>query len=76
MLLREILVPTEPLVTARLPGEMVGKTVELIAFEIEQPVVPTTREERLARIRELTKNSLFDLSGYKFNRDEANNYDD
>jgi len=54
---------------------MVGKTVEVIAFEIESKVemndVPT-KEERLKRIEELTASSLVDLSNFKFNRDEAN----
>lgn len=76
MLVREIIKPTEPNVTVRLPQEMVGKTVELIAFEIEEPNPSSTFEQRLAKIRALTKNSRIDLSGFTFNRDDANNYDD
>jgi hypothetical protein len=78
MLLREIITPTNPIVTMRLPDEMVGKTVELIAFEIEsnKPLSVLSKEQRLQRIDELTLSSLVDLSNFTFNRDDANNYDE
>lgn len=78
MLLREIITPNNPIVTMRLPDEMVGKTVELIAFEIEsnKPQSVLSKEQRLQRIDELTVSSLVDLSNFTFNRDEANNYDE
>ena len=60
----------------RLPEEMVGKTVEVIAFEIDERKPPTTKAQRLLRIEELTKSSLVDLSGFKFDRDRANDYDE
>lgn len=57
---------------------MVGKTVEIIAFEIsdQSPPVDSDKQARLGRIRNLTKDKLIDLSGFKFNRDIANDYDD
>ena len=76
-MVREIITPVEPMFTLRLPDEMIGKTVEIIAFEIggaNLPVGQSTKEQRLKRIQELTKNSLIDLSNFKFNRNEANNY--
>ena len=78
-MLREIITPQNPVVTVRLPDEMVGKTIEVIAFEIDSEIAKTdssTKEERLKRIEELTASSLVDLSNFKFNRDEANNYDE
>ncbi|HJP64630.1 MAG TPA: hypothetical protein VJ844_14385 [Mucilaginibacter sp.] len=78
-MLREIITPQNPVVTVRLPDEMVGKTIEVIAFEIDSEVAKSetsTKEERLKRIEELTASSLVDLSNFKFNRDEANNYDE
>ena len=60
----------------RLPEEMVGKTVEVIAFEIDERKPPATKAQRLLRIEELTKSSLVDLSGFKFDRDRANDYDE
>jgi hypothetical protein len=56
-----------------------GKPSKVIAFEIDSEIVKTdssTKEERLKRIEELTASSLVDLSNFKFNRDEANNYDE
>lgn len=79
MILREIITPKEPIVTVRIPDEMVGKTVEVIAFEIEEAEAKKnvlTKEQRLEEIDEITASSLVDLSNFKFNRDEANNYDE
>ncbi len=76
MMLREIITPKKAVVTMRLPEEMVGKTVEVIAFEINAEQNMPTKAQRLQQIEELTKSTLVDLSGYKFDRDEANNYDE
>lgn len=73
-MLREIITPTEPSFTIRLPEEMVGKTVEVIAFEIDTADVFIDKGQRLKEIEDLTKATLVDLSGYKFDRDQANNY--
>ena len=77
-MLREIITPKKSLVTVRLPDEMVGKTIEVIAFEIDAIKTGNenlTREQRLKKIEEITAPSLTDLSNFKFNRDEANDYD-
>jgi hypothetical protein len=76
MLLREIITPTQSAVTVFLPEEMVGKTVEVIAFEIGVQPEKTTREERLAHIEAITGKHRVDLRNFKFDRDEANNYDE
>lgn len=73
-MLREIIKPTKTSFTMQLPEEMVGKTIEVIAFEINEPKVATDKAKRLLAIENLTKSSLADLSTFKFNRDEANNY--
>ena len=75
-MLREIITPTEPSFTIRLPEEMVGKTVEVIAFEIDTANVFIDKGQRLKEIEDFTKATLVDLSGYKFDRDQANNYDE
>ncbi|MEA5403600.1 hypothetical protein VB776_11810 [Arcicella sp. DC2W] len=76
-LVREIIVPTQNTYTLNLPDEMIGKQVEVIAFEIDKVdnnVI--SREKYLEDIQNIFKDSLVDLSNFKFNRDEANNYDD
>ena len=78
-MLRQIITPSEPIYTIQLPKEMVGKTIEIIAFEIgetQHKPEPSDRVARLKRIKEITQKSLVDLSNFKFNRDEANNYDE
>ena len=74
-MLREIIKPQKASFTMRLPEEMVGKTVEVIAFEIDEAKPMSTKTQRLEKIEELTKSSMVDLSGFKFDRDSANDYD-
>ncbi|MCF2488289.1 hypothetical protein [Dyadobacter sp. CY347] len=79
-LIREIIVPTGNSYTLNLPDEMIGKQVEVIAFEIDNAsqnadVEIMAREQKVNQIREVFKDCLVDLSNFKFDRDEANNYD-
>jgi len=73
-MLREIITPEQSTVTLLLPEEMVGKTVEIIAFEIEGKKDRLSTEQRIKEIEDLTKNTRIDLSGFKFDRDKANDY--
>lgn len=81
-LIREIIYPTENNYTLRLPDEMIGKEVEIIAFEIEKTPkkVVSDKMERLEasllNLQSIFKDNRIDLSNFKFDRDEANNYDD
>ena len=81
-MLRQIITPLEPSFTLQFPSDMLGKKVEIIAFELNEPagISPVSKDSnkmlRLKRIEDLTKDKLVDLSNYKFNRNEANNYDD
>ncbi len=78
-MLRQIITPLESSFTLQLPNEMLGKTVEIIAFELkeansESQLSEADKNQRIKRIEDITRNSLVDLSNFKFNRDEANNY--
>lgn len=78
-MIRQIIIPQGSVVTVHLPQEMVGKKIEVLAFEIDSVTpgnTPLTKEERLQQIEALTAPSLVDLSNFKFDRDEANNYDE
>ena len=66
IMFREIITPKTSVVTVRFPEEMVGKTIEVIAFEISEGKIVPTRAQRLKQIENLTKSSLVDLSGFKF----------
>lgn len=62
------------------PKDMLGKTIEIIAFELKDtndphPQSETEKKERIKKIEEITKDSLVDLSNFNFDRNEANNYE-
>jgi len=66
--IREIIVPTNNKVELIIPDHFIGKTIEVLAFEIE---------EKNENLKKEWKKKTFDaiklsLSGFKFNRDEAN----
>jgi hypothetical protein len=58
-----------------------GKTVEVIAFEIEQSSVAdgfveeTDRQKRRIEIEQALGKYRVDISSFKFNRDKANDYE-
>ena len=78
-MIRQIITPLEPSFTLHLPNEMLGKTVEIIAFEVNEQnsksieVDVNAKMLRLQRIEDLTKAYLVDLSNFKFTREQATN---
>ncbi len=81
-MIREIVESAENTYLINFPQELVGKKVEVIAFEIEEekpnplPPLDATRESRLQDIRErYSKLPRTSHENYKFDRDEANNYE-
>jgi hypothetical protein len=76
-MLRQIIIPNQNTITINLPDEMIGKQVEVIAFEITQNTVKNETEtmaERLLRIQAIFADVHVKMSDFKFNRDEANDY--
>ena len=69
---REIITVNEPVLQIRLPEELRGKKVEILAFEIESNI--STDNNKEASFAERTKNLAFSSGGYKFNRNEVNDY--
>jgi len=78
---RQIFIPNEqnnniPFV---IPREWYGQPVEIIAFPVcnadEQSQQNSAVQERRKKREELLNRYVIDLSNFKFNRDEANNYD-
>ena len=73
---RQIFIPSERNSHVAIPREWYGQEVEVIV----SPVSEDTGEKQslLAKRKELDETLdqyLFDFSGFKFNRDEANEYD-
>ncbi len=80
-MVREILIPTETTLHLRLPAEFVGKRIEVLAFEVGEPEAvtmpaPDTSVQRLADVRQIFAGVEVDLSNFKFDRNDANNYND
>ena len=78
-MIRTILQPTKNDLTLRLPDNLIGKLVEVIAFEIDKPTdIEKTNIDKNARISEISRRlhkHRADLSDFKFSRDEANDYE-
>ncbi len=55
-----------------------GKRIEVLAFEVTdtEPAPDAGYEARLARIKRLFADQPLDLSNFKFDRNDANTYDD
>ncbi|RFM26707.1 hypothetical protein [Deminuibacter soli] len=77
-MLRQIVQTTDKFYTLRLPDDLVGKTVEVLAFEVDQaPVaaISLSKDERIKAIQNGMSNYRLSLKDFTFNRDEANDYE-
>ena len=77
-MLRTIVKPTKNSLTIKLPDNLVGKMVEVLAFELKAPAEESIAVDKENRIKALEKGLnkyRKDLSDFKFDRDEANDYD-
>jgi len=79
---RQIFVPTIDNLIITIPKSWYGKKIEVLAFPVNETFnVPlkedTILENRKKREENSKKHSVsFSSLGYKFNREEANNYDE
>lgn len=79
-MVRQIVVPDTTRLQIDLPEDFVGRSVEVIAFPLNEPQFPeetseAEREARLERLRKSLEGLTFNSGGYKFNREDANEYD-
>lgn len=65
--IREVLIPKNNKIELIIPDNFIGKTIEVIAFEVEEKknIIDSKKEKTFDAVK-------LDLSGFKFNRDEAN----
>jgi hypothetical protein len=71
--MRQIIIPTSNVFNLQIPDSLIGKKVELLVNE-----VINTTEKKATTIAALYKEldgCKVDLSGFIFNRDEANDYE-
>lgn len=73
-MIRELIKPSGNTYILNLPDEMVGKTVEVIAFEIEE-----SKEVKATSIQDIkqkySRYPVISHDDFQFSRDEANDYE-
>jgi hypothetical protein len=70
---RAIITPKETKLTIDLPEELIGKPVEVLAFELLKTEQGQQRKKPSAEEIDLFyKKYQIDMSNFRFNRDEAN----
>jgi hypothetical protein len=70
-MLRQIMIPNEKNSTISIPAEFYGKEVEILIF----PSFNTKVSQNSSSIKDLFAKHLYSFENYKFDRDEANNYE-
>jgi hypothetical protein len=71
---REIITANSPTYEIRIPEEMRGKKIEILAFEIENEN-PVANGNKSVSSEDFFVKHRIDLSNFKFNREEANDYE-
>ncbi|HEY0244514.1 MAG TPA: hypothetical protein VGC01_03050 [Mucilaginibacter sp.] len=78
-MIRTIIKSNKNSLTLELPDDLVGKIIEVIAFSVEDTKIvvkdTTPKETRIAILKDKLKDFTFNSGGYKFDRDEANDYE-
>lgn len=74
-MIREIIKPAGNTYLLKLPDEMVGKTVEVFACEVEENKITQEVKKSVGQLMIEMEGLTTDLSNFKFSREEANDYD-
>ncbi len=73
----QTIVPTSNILQVQIPDNLIGKELE---FSYEEKKAETVQTQNVGKTKfkasDVFKDCRVDLSNFKFNRDEANNYDD
>ena len=76
-MIRELIKPVDNTYVLNLPDEMIGKTVEVIAFEVdaaEEPVLKKTGNIEDIK-KKYSRYPVVSHDDFTFNRNEANDYE-
>lgn len=75
-MIREVIKPKKNTYMLNLPDEMIGKTIEVIAFEIENAKDDIVGSSTIQDISErYSRYPVISHDKYKFSRDDANDYE-
>jgi hypothetical protein len=72
-MIRQIIIPTQKTFTLELPEEFIGKKVE-ITLELES-VFDNSERKSIEQLKKELEGITVNMEGYKFNREEANDYE-
>ena len=72
-MLRQVMIPSKERPTFSIPAEYYGKEVEILVFPT--PNKSKQDDKDIDNINNIFDKYLFSFANYKFDRDEANNYD-
>jgi hypothetical protein len=70
-MLRQVMLPSKENSTVSIPAEFYGKEIEVFVF----PFYNKKTKQNNDNIDDIFDKYLFSFENYKFNRDEANNYE-
>jgi len=68
IMLRQVMIPSKEKASFPFPAEYYGKEVEVLVF-------PRNKNNNIDNLNEVFDKYLFSFTNYKFDRDEANNYE-
>ena len=71
ILLRQVIIPSKENSTISIPAEFYGKEVEVLVF----PTCKVNKNQTYVSIKDIFSKHLYSFENYKFDRDEANNYE-
>jgi hypothetical protein len=71
MMLRQVMIPSKENPTFSIPAEFYGTEVEVLVF----PFHHNKTNQNSGSIKDLFAKHLYSFDNYKFNRDEANDYE-
>lgn len=78
-MVRQIVIPEKTRQFIDLPEEYLGEPVEITAVRVNEktpsPDADAEKQARIDRLEKALEGYQVSLKGYKFNRDEANDYE-
>ena len=78
-MITEFITPVDNKYTLNLPDEMLGKTIQVIAFEIGKDEAMDSVVKSVQKLQDIkdryAKLPLISHDNYQFNRDDANDYE-
>jgi hypothetical protein len=72
---RQIFIPNEQNSNIPIPREWYGRKIEVIAFPVMEDVTDESVANKRKKLDEVLNQHLINLKDFRFNRDEANDYD-